>query len=59
MKDKPKTSFPQYFGLMTIILRKKDDREGVIRTWKEAIDAFPKNMNFRVTWPLNSLAWSG
>lgn len=47
MNANPRKQFPQYFGLMIAILREKKDMDGVIRTWQEAIKAFPRNINFR------------
>jgi arylsulfatase A-like enzyme/Flp pilus assembly protein TadD len=46
-QNNPDTPFPRYFILTIDILKRKKDREGVIRTWQEAIAAFPGNINFK------------
>jgi len=46
-KNNPGIPFSRYFVLTIEILKKKRDMEGVIRTWREAIAAFPGNNNFK------------
>jgi len=48
VKTDPRNKMPQYFGKLNDIYKKKNDTEGVIRSWKDAIAAFPKNDNFRI-----------
>ena len=47
LKNNPGNRFHRYFILTIDILKKKKDREGVIRTWQEVIKAFPGNNNFK------------
>ena len=44
----PQIHLPQYFGLLKTIYEKKNDMEGVIRTWRQAIETFPTNSNFKI-----------
>ncbi|MGE5343880.1 MAG: sulfatase-like hydrolase/transferase [Candidatus Omnitrophota bacterium] len=44
----PQNRMPQYYGMLNTIYKKKNDINGVIDTWKRAIEAYPKNDNFRI-----------
>jgi len=46
-KNNPGSPFSHYFILSIEILKRKKDMEGVIRTWREAMAAFPTNINFK------------
>jgi len=48
VKNNPQSIMPQYYGLLTKIYRKRNDIESVIRNWKDAVNAFPKNENFKI-----------
>jgi arylsulfatase A-like enzyme/predicted Zn-dependent protease len=48
LKENPANRMPQYFGQLANIHLARKDREAVIRTWREAVAAFPANDFLRI-----------
>jgi arylsulfatase A-like enzyme/Flp pilus assembly protein TadD len=45
----PEIKMPQYYELLAKVYELKSDPLGVIDTWKEAVDVFPGNSQFKAT----------
>jgi len=45
----PRTPMPQFFELLSKVYEMKSDPAAAIRTWREAVEAFPANRQFKVT----------
>jgi arylsulfatase A-like enzyme/Flp pilus assembly protein TadD len=45
----PEIKMPQYYELLAKVFEMKPDPAAVVETWKEAVDAFPGNSQFKAT----------
>jgi len=45
----PDVKMPQYYELLAKVYEMKPDPQRVVITWKEAVDVFPENLQFKIT----------